>query len=113
MAPAKKAPKPNRKLQPNQVDQLVADYVAGANIDTLARSFGMHRQTVRNHLLRREVTLRSDSPALSETQIDHLVELHATGLSTAKLGKQVGVGPTTVQRALKARGVKLRDRSGR
>lgn len=73
----------------------------------------MHRQTVRNHVLRRGVALRSDSPALSETQIDRLVELYASGLSTIKLGRMVGSNASTVQRALKLRGVKLPSRSGR
>lgn len=104
---------PNRKLRADEVDELVAKYTLGSDIAALAQLFGMHRQTVRSHLLRRGVALRSDSPVLSETQIDRLVELYATGLSTMKLGKQFRVGPTTVQRVLKLRGVRLRDRSGR
>jgi hypothetical protein len=48
----------NRKLQPEQVDQLVVGYQAGTSLRGLAREFDLHEQTVRNHRLRRGVELR-------------------------------------------------------
>lgn len=104
---------PNRKLSPAEIDELVAAYEAGTPIAHLSARFGMHRQTVRFHLKRRGVPLRSDTPALTTAQIDEATKLYATGLSTSKIGGQFGISASTVQKALRARGVRLRPPADR
>ncbi|TFV62053.1 hypothetical protein E4P41_08620 [Geodermatophilus sp. DF01-2] len=106
-----KITQPNRKLTPAEVDQLVTAYLGGADLKALGEQFGMHRQTVRAHLRRRDIELRSDSAALSEVQIDVAVRLYAEGLSTAKIGQRLGTNASTVQRGLKGRGVRLRAKT--
>ncbi len=49
---------PNRKLQPADIDELVAAYEAGASQRSLSIKYGMYPKTVRRHLLARGVTLR-------------------------------------------------------
>lgn len=49
---------PNRKLQPGEIAELVASYVAGASMRSLGKQYGMHEQTVRAHLRRQTVELR-------------------------------------------------------
>jgi DNA-directed RNA polymerase specialized sigma24 family protein len=51
--------KENRKLSPTEVVELVAAYEAGVSQRELTRRFGLHEQTVRAHLRRQEVNLRS------------------------------------------------------
>lgn len=104
---------PNRKLTAAEVDELVAAYLAGVDLKALGERFGMHRQTVRAHLRRRGVELRSDFPALAEAQIDRAVELYAEGLSAAKVAKQLNAAEGTVRRALLQRGVIFRSRTDR
>lgn len=106
-----KITRPNRKLTPAEVDALAIAYLAGTDLRTLGKQFRLHRQTVRAHLRRRGVALRSDSPALSEPEINKAVELYADGLSTAKIASRFGVSAGTVQRALKARGAAVRSRT--
>lgn len=49
---------PQRRLTDVQIDHLVREYQAGATMSDLARSLGMHRLTVAQHLKRRGVKLR-------------------------------------------------------
>ena len=49
---------PNRKLQPVEVDALVASYEAGVSMRQLSLEYGMYVKTVRAHLLRRGILLR-------------------------------------------------------
>ena len=46
------------KLTPEQRDDLVALYQAGASLMELAKAYSVGYRTVRHHLLRRGVTLR-------------------------------------------------------
>ena len=49
---------PNRKLQPAEIDALVAAYEAGESMRQLGFQYGMYVKTVRAHLLRRGIRLR-------------------------------------------------------
>jgi hypothetical protein len=57
--------RPNRKLSPVEIDQLVADYQAGLCLTELGERFGLHRQTAKAHLERSGVTIRSELPAMT------------------------------------------------
>ena len=52
--------RPNRKLQANDVDEVVRLYESGQALAEIAASFAMHRQTIRRHLVSRQVRLRQD-----------------------------------------------------
>ncbi|QIS09736.1 helix-turn-helix domain-containing protein [Nocardia arthritidis] len=80
--------KPNRKLSPEEVQNLVARYEAGMSIADLARQFGMHTQTVDCHLKRQGVQKRGTFK-LSREQVAEGVDLYADGWSTIEIaGKQ-------------------------
>ena len=72
----------------------------------LARTYGLHRHSVRAHLTKAGVEIRRRG--LTEPQIDEAVRLYLAGSSLAKLGEQFGCDHTTVRRALKRRGLSLR-----
>lgn len=94
------------RLTPERVAQLVADYEAGTDMNALARTYSIHRQSVRAHLAKADVEVRRDG--LTEPQIDEAVRLYLAGSSLAKLGEQFGCDHTTVRRALKRHGLSLR-----
>jgi len=88
------------------VAQLTADYQAGADMNTLARLYGIHRHSVRAHLARAGVAVRLKG--LSELEADEAVRLYMAGYSLVTLASQFGCDHETVRRALKLRGVVLR-----
>jgi hypothetical protein len=88
----------------------VAAYLAGGKIDVLAGEYSMHRQTVRAHLLRRGVPLRSDSPLLKDKQIAKIVEHYQAGVPSPELGQSYGVDSSTIRNVLRRAGVTLRPR---
>lgn len=100
--------RPNRKLQPVEIDRLVADYSARMGLTELGERYGLHRQTAKAHLERRGVTIRSALPALDGEQVAQAVDLYADGWGLNPIGAQLGVAPNTVKRVLLARGVRLR-----
>ncbi|MHB1874648.1 MAG: helix-turn-helix domain-containing protein [Streptosporangiaceae bacterium] len=93
------------------MEQVIADYRAGATVYTLGRQFGIDRRTVGAILKRHGVQTRWQR--LSRAQIDEAVELYGSGWSLARIAERVGVTPTTVRRRLRDRGVRMRAAHGR
>lgn len=79
----------------------------------LSREFGMHFQTVRAHLRRRGVDLRTDHPGLLPVQIAEAVGLYRSGHSSYDLAMRYGVDRSTVTKYLKRAGVQLRSHPGK
>ncbi len=105
--------KPNRKLSPEEIQNLVAQYEAGSSIADLARLFGMHTQTVDAHLKRQGVE-KHWAFRLSSEQVDKAVELYANGWSTIEIAKEFNITTNTANRSLIRAGVTLRSaREGR
>lgn len=103
--------RPNRKLSRPEIDQLVADYQAGVCLTGLGKRFGLHRQTAKAHLERREVTIRSELPAMTPDQVQEASQLYeASGLSLLQVAARFGVAPNTLRRALVRAGFKIRPR---
>jgi DNA-directed RNA polymerase specialized sigma24 family protein len=67
--------KENRKLSPVEIDELVSAYVAGTSMLELRRRFGVHEQTVRRWLVKREVAIRPMS-AFTDAQEREVVRLY-------------------------------------
>ncbi|MFC7024620.1 helix-turn-helix domain-containing protein [Promicromonospora thailandica] len=97
----------HRMLSPDEVAELVELYRLGETEMSLARKFGVHRQTVDHHLKTAGVAKR---PVLKMTpaRVESAKELYRRGLSTNQIGKKLGVDGSTVVRALKRAGMKLR-----
>jgi len=105
--------RPNRKLNPAQIDDLVARYQAGASIRSLGAMFGLHEQTVRAYMVRRGVSLRP-LRALTPGQEDEAVRLYLDDVQTlTEIAAKFGVGEGIALRVLVRRGVPRRSRARR
>jgi DNA-directed RNA polymerase specialized sigma24 family protein len=99
-----------RRLRPDEIDDLVRQYQAGVNVQELAVSFGIHRDTVSETLTRQGVARRKRGIP-SET-LDEVIGDYRAGLSLASIGARLSVDPGTVASALRRAGVELRRRRG-
>jgi hypothetical protein len=89
----------NRRLSPTDVDQLVADYRNGVgSIYDLADLYGVHRNTIAQHLKYRGVRL--GPLPLQDFEATRARELHADGLSLNAIGRALGRDPKTVKAGL-------------
>lgn len=97
-------------LTPDQVDELVAFYEAGATLVELGERFSIHRRTAAAHLVRRSVPIRSRG--LDACHLAEAVELYDGGLTLLEVGLRFGVSQQAVRRALGTQGIAIRP-SGR
>jgi DNA invertase Pin-like site-specific DNA recombinase len=106
-------PKPGRirRLNEEQVQQLIEGYEAGATVYELGEQFDISRQTVGKILKRHGVRMRRRG--LTAEQINEAVSLYEAGWSLARIGERFNVDSTTVWNRLRERGVRMRDTQGR
>jgi len=97
--------RPQKYLDRDEIDHLIAEYRAGSTIYELAERFGCHRQTVSRHLKAHGVQMRLRP--LTEEQIQEVVRLYESGLSLQGIGDQIGACKSTVRSKLVERGTKL------
>jgi len=97
--------RPQKYLDRDEIDHLIAEYRAGSTIYELAERFGCHRQTVSRHLKAHGVQMRLRP--LTEEQIQEAVRLYESGLSLQGIGDQIGACKSTVRSKLVKRGTKL------
>ena len=99
---------PNRKLLPEEAQELVELYRAGASIEALAKRYGMHPQTVGRHLKRQGVAKRP-LRKLSPEQVEQAAGLYGDAWSTTELARKFNVSQPTIRAALLRAGVTLRN----
>ena len=99
-----------RRLPPEEIEELVASYLAGATALALAGKHSIHRTTVLALLERRRVSRRGR--VLTPDHVERAVSLYASGRSCASIGKELQVNPETIRQALLKDGVAMR-RPGR
>jgi len=99
-----------RRLPPEEIEELVACYLAGATALALAGKHSIHRTTVLALLERHQVARRGR--VLTPRHIERAVSSYASGSSCASIGKDLEVNPETVRLALLKAGVVMR-RPGR
>jgi hypothetical protein len=99
-----------RRLDPAQVEQLVARYAEGVPVADLAATFGIDQWTVQKYARRHGLPRRS--PRLGPVQTAEATRLYLAGQSLAKLSDHFGVATDTVAAALRRAGVTLRPRRG-
>ncbi len=85
-----------RQLQPAEVDELVAAYLAGDAVNDLAQQFGVHRTTVMAHLARREAKRPTTSAKWDDDTLAAAARLYADGASLNDVGARFGVHASTV-----------------
>ena len=108
--PERRIPASAIRLQPDEVDQLVARYNETRNMRQVAREFRMSRTTVAKHLADRGV---ATTKSMSAEQIARAVELYADGLSSMVIGKQLGFDNHTIVKALRMSGMRIRPALGK
>ena len=99
-----------RRLNIDEVDDLVRRYRAGAKVSELATQFGVHRDTVSETLNRRGVARRHGG--LASELLSEVIALYRSGSSLASIGAEMSVDPGTVALALRKAGIPLRPRRG-
>jgi DNA-binding CsgD family transcriptional regulator len=83
-----------RRLGPEHVSALVAQYQAGATVYELAERFKINRKTVSEHLHRQGVEMRR--MGLETQQVDEAVRLYEQGRSLAWIAQHHRVSAGTV-----------------
>jgi hypothetical protein len=99
-----------RRLNIDEVDDLVRRYRAGAKVGELAANFGVHRDTVSEILDRQGVARRQKG--LAPELLSELIALYRSGSSLATIGAKMSVAPGTVALVLRKAGTPLRPRRG-
>jgi DNA-directed RNA polymerase specialized sigma24 family protein len=95
-----------RRLTPEQVEQLVLDYQAGNSMQKLARSWHLHRTTVAEHLRRAGVAVRQRGIPIA--QLGEAGRLYGEGWSCQRLAERYRCDEETVRQALKQHKVQMR-----
>jgi DNA invertase Pin-like site-specific DNA recombinase len=111
--PAKPRYRLTQRLAPGQIDQLLADYRAGATTRDLAEKYRVSKTAVTELLAAHDVPLRHQR--LSPSQVADAIRLYAAGQSVTQTARSLGVSPSSVYDALKRSGVQMRPahQSGR
>jgi hypothetical protein len=73
-----------RRLTPEQIGELVEQYVSGDDMRVLAERWCMHRTTVAGHLQRAGAELRRQG--LDDQQLKEAIRLYGEGWSLERLG---------------------------
>jgi len=88
------------------VDELVRQYLSGADMHELAELWDLHRTTVAGHLRRANVPLRRQG--LSDEQLAEAIRLYGEGWSCQRMAERFGCATETIRQCLKAADVVLR-----
>jgi len=97
-----------RRLDPDQIVQLIALYLEGQSVAQLAQEWNIHRTTVMDHLKRSDVPTRPHKRKMNDEQVTRAAEFYRAGDSLAKLSHRYNVDPQTVSRELKKTDVTIR-----
>jgi DNA-binding CsgD family transcriptional regulator len=95
-----------RRLTPEQVEQLVIEYQSGKSMQELARSWHLHRTTVVEHLRRAGVSIRQRG--IPPESLDESIGLYMAGWPCRRLAERYHCDDETVRQTLKRVGIKLR-----
>jgi len=95
-----------RRLPPEEIEELVAAYLAGATALALAAKHSIHRTSVLGLLERHQVARRGR--VLTPDHIERAVASYASGRSCASIANDLHVNPETVRQALLKAGVAMR-----
>jgi hypothetical protein len=99
-----------RRLRPDEIDDLVAQYLAGETIQALAAHHYIHRFTVSQILDRRQIPRRSKG--IPPERLSEVIRRYEAGDSMVTIAKLESVSPETIRLALQRSGSKIRRRKG-
>ena len=101
---------PKRHLSPEQIEEVVAGYLAGTTAQELGQKFEIDRTVVSRILRTNGVTMRLNS--MQPAEIEQAIRLYESGLSLAKLAQIVPFDPSTIWREFRRLNVTMRDCHG-
>jgi transposase len=100
-------------LSSKEIEQLVAEYRAGATIPSLSQRFGFNKRTIIRHLRQQRAYHSLANPPATEAQVEMMITLYQAGWSLIKVGKRLGFCATTVATYLRKHHIRTRDTRGR
>jgi lambda repressor-like predicted transcriptional regulator len=105
------APRTAKRLNDEQVKELILAYTDGATFNQLSDRFGISRDTVGAILKRNGVD--THRRFVSEEVAREAARLYEQGMSLARVSKQLDVSYSTLRKKLLKRGVKMRGLNGK
>jgi DNA-binding CsgD family transcriptional regulator len=106
-----KAPKPLRRLNPDEIQDLLDRYQSGETMVELGIRYGINRRTVSTYL--QKAGLPSRHRTMDDEKVAQCIDLYNSGLSLVAVGERLGIDQATVRRALLSAGVyRQRARTG-
>jgi hypothetical protein len=99
-----------RRLRPDEIEELIGEYRAGATILELSAKHKVHRTTLINLLERNAVARRGR--VITPDNINRAIALYESGESCAAISRVLRTSPETIRQSLLKAGVTLR-RPGR
>ncbi|MCP4308417.1 MAG: hypothetical protein GY788_26760 [bacterium] len=102
-----------RRLTPDETEDLVNRYRAGSSTRELATECGLHRHTISRRLAAEGVYLRAKQRRFDDAAIDKARQLYQEGWTLARLASEYDVGRETIRRELINSGLELRPRGSR
>ena len=105
------APRTAKRLNDEQVKELIQAYTDGATFNQLSDRFGISRDTVGAILKRNGVD--THRRFVSEEVAREAARLYEQGMSLACVSKQLDVSYSTLRKKLLKRGVKMRGLNGK
>lgn len=100
--------KQQRRLAPQQIEELVQLFKAGKNTVELASHFRCSRSTVSKHI--RKSGLSAREKRFSQADLIRMQQLYESGFSFDKVGDAFHTSGTTVTKYLRGRDVRIRGR---
>ena len=97
-----------RRLSPEQLTQLAADYRAGRSTSWLMQTYRLGQGTVLSLLEEQGLTMRGQG--IPDGRLDEAIRLYAAGLSLMKVADRMNCSAETVRQVLLAAGVSMRAR---
>jgi AraC-like DNA-binding protein len=92
---------PQRRVTPNLLRLLHAEYQRGDSLNMLADRHGIHRNSIARALRESGCVIRNQ--ALDEREIERAQQLANDGLSLNEIGRVMGRDPKTIKAVLKLR----------
>ncbi|REC98243.1 hypothetical protein DEU35_1338 [Microbacterium sp. AG157] len=86
-------------MTPALLEQIIADYRAGASVYAIADKHGIHRQTVTNHLVEAGVTLRR---TITDMERQRARELYDSGAYIKDIANVLHRNPATIAKMVRS-----------
>lgn len=108
--PARPEYQRQRRLTPQESQELTARYGEGESARDLSAAFGIAVSTVKAHLRRAGIDRQKRGPVLRGQELERAAELYERGCSLREVAEQLGAGREAVRSGLRRAGVDVRRR---